>query len=178
MPGHQEDSPSIMATARVRVASLNHVSIPAVDLDASETFYREVFGMTKIAAPNFGFPVRWLRLGDLQLHLQQYGDDPTERSYQHFGIEVCDFERTYAALRGRGAFESDGRYADVWLLPGGEVQLFARDPSANLIEIDCRDATTIDTDIFERDLRVLGDEEPQGPEHLAARLFLTDRAAP
>ena len=32
-------------------------------------FYEEIFGMQRVPTPNFGFPVQWLRVGSLQLHL-------------------------------------------------------------------------------------------------------------
>ena len=44
-----------------------HVSVHAYDLEESARFYKEVFGMEEIPAPNFSSPVRWLRVGDLQL---------------------------------------------------------------------------------------------------------------
>lgn len=161
------------APTRLASATLNHVSIPAVDLDRSEAFYVEVFGLARVPAPNFGFPVRWLRLGDLQLHLQTIDAELGRRSYQHFGISVPDLTATYKALRARGAFEPDGRYAALWLLPSGELQLFARDPAANLIEVDCRGVAADALAALGADVRILADEEPQGPEHCSATLFLT-----
>jgi catechol 2,3-dioxygenase-like lactoylglutathione lyase family enzyme len=150
----------------------NHVSVPARDLDVSETFYREVFGLERIPAPNFGFDVRWMRLGDLQLHLQTIDAEEPRLSYQHFGIEVDDFTLAYTVLRERGAFEAGTRYADLWLLPGGEIQMFVRDPFQNLIEVDCRDVAALDRSLLGDHLRVLEDEQPQGNRERAATLFL------
>ena len=53
---------------------LTHVSIHAHDLEESARFYKELFGMEEVPAPDFPFPVRWLRVGDLQLHLFQSGE--------------------------------------------------------------------------------------------------------
>ena len=108
---------------RPQSARLNHVSIPARDLEESEAFYREVLGCERIQAPNFGFPVCWMRLGDLQLHLQQVGPSAGVRTYQHFAVEVADFVGAYRALRAKGAFEEGTRYADLWLLPSGFIFL-------------------------------------------------------
>ena len=166
--------PNIPSATRVK--GLSHVSIFADDLEASERFYSEIFGLERIPSPNFGFPVRWLRLGDLQLHLQTFDvGRPRDRTYQHFGIEVADFLGAYRALRARGAFEPETRYASLWLLPCGELQMFARDPSDNLIEVDLRDASTIDLMVFDGQLRVLADEEEQSDTNVAARLFLTGK---
>ena len=41
--------------------------------------------------PNFGAPVRWLRLGGLELHLFHVDEQPPY-TYQHFGFEVDDFD--------------------------------------------------------------------------------------
>jgi len=59
-------------------AHINHVSIVAPDLQRSVQFYTEIFGAETIDTPNFGFPVQWLRVGDLQLHLfERPGSAPT-----------------------------------------------------------------------------------------------------
>ena len=59
-----------------------HISVHAHDLDKSTRFYGELFVMEEIAAPNFPFPVRWLRVGELQLHLFQ--SEETAPSAHHF----------------------------------------------------------------------------------------------
>ena len=100
-------------------AKLNHVSIPARDLAQSEAFYRDVLGCERIQAPNFGFPVCWMRLGDLQLHLQQVGPTSSVRTYQHFAVQVLDFEAAYRALKQRKAFEHGTRHSDIWFMPSG-----------------------------------------------------------
>lgn len=153
-------------------AMLNHVSIPARDLAESEAFYRDVLGCERIQAPNFGFPVCWMRLGGLQLHLQQVGPAPQFRTYQHFAVQVTDFEAAYKALKARGAFEEGTRYGDIWVLPGGELQMFVRDPSDNLFEIDHPNATAVDFSIFDRPPRHLAQEEAQDEASRKATLFL------
>jgi catechol 2,3-dioxygenase-like lactoylglutathione lyase family enzyme len=158
----------------VRATLLNHVSIPAVDVDESLRFYREVFGMEQIPAPNFGMEVRWLRLGDLQLHLFHVDEQPG-RTYQHFGIEVDDFEECYRRLKASGCFEQGSRFFYLWELPGGEVQMYFRDPSDNFVEIDWPDVATLDRNVFGDDLKRLADEFPQDAEHLCASLFLHAR---
>ncbi len=159
----------------MRAIALNHVSIPAVDVDASVEFYKDLLDMEEIPAPNFGFnrPVRWLRLGDLQLHLFPVDVEP-DRTAQHFGLEVDDFEAAYLRLQERGLFDTSAerRYANVWELPGGAVQMYFRDPSDNLIEIDWPDVSTLDRSVFGDNLVKLEDEVPQSEENLRASLFL------
>jgi catechol 2,3-dioxygenase-like lactoylglutathione lyase family enzyme len=156
----------------VRATALNHVSIPAADVDASMRWWQEVFGLEQIPAPNFGFPVRWLRLGDLQLHL--YTSEHRAASAQHFGMEVDDFEEAYRRLKGAGAFDEGTRYAHLYELPGGEVQMYFRDPNGNLVEVDHPEVATLDRSLFGKDLKRLADEVPQGAENLRARLFLRE----
>ena len=62
----------------MKARGLTHVSVHAYNLEESARFYMEVFGMEEIPAPNFSSPVRWLRVGDLQLHLFQ-SDVPAPR---------------------------------------------------------------------------------------------------
>jgi catechol 2,3-dioxygenase-like lactoylglutathione lyase family enzyme len=155
----------------MHATALNHVSIPAVDIELTGRFYMDVFGMEKIPAPNFGFPVWWLRLGDLELHVFRVAEQP-RRTYQHLGIEVDDFEAAYLKLKELGCFEQGTRFTHLWELSGGEVQMYFRDPSDNLVEIDWPDVSTLDRSVFGDDLKKLGDEFPQDAENLRATLFL------
>ena len=52
----------------MRATGFTHVSVHAHDLDESVRFYTEVFGIEETLAPAFLFPVRWLRVGNLQPH--------------------------------------------------------------------------------------------------------------
>jgi catechol 2,3-dioxygenase-like lactoylglutathione lyase family enzyme len=165
----------------VRAIALNHVSIPTVEMEESVRFYKDCFGMEEIPAPRFGFgrPVRWLRLGDLQLHLFPVDELPP-RSAQHFGLEVDDFAAAYRALKERGIFSPAGERAPaaVWELPGGEGQMYFRDPAGNLVEIDCPDLSAYEPEVFGDDLRRLSDDIEQSPENLRARLsFIGERSA-
>jgi catechol 2,3-dioxygenase-like lactoylglutathione lyase family enzyme len=66
--------------------ALNHVSVVADDLEASIGFYEDLFGLQRLPTPNFGFPVQWLRVGDLQIHLfERPSGAPT---YHHFALSV------------------------------------------------------------------------------------------
>lgn len=155
----------------MRATAINHVSIPALDVEESMAFYKDVFGMEQVPAPNFGMAVRWLRLGDFQLHLFEVADTPG-RTYGHFGIEVDDFEACYLRVKERGAFEEGTRFRYLWELPEGAVQLYLRDPADNLVEVDWPDVSTLDRAVFGDDLKLLADDLPQDAENLRARLFM------
>jgi lactoylglutathione lyase len=141
---------------------LTHVSVHAHDLEESARFYEELFGMEEIPAPDFPFPVRWLRVGDLQLHLFQ-SEDPAPRTH-HFGIDVDDFEAVYRKVGELGVGEGSGYFSRVYQLPDGAVQLYVRDPAGNLVEINWPDATTLDRSVAVHVEKVAGEPD--------ARLYL------
>ncbi len=114
--------------------------------------------MEEIPAPNFSSPVRWLRVGDLQLHLFQ--SDVSAPTRHHFGIDVDDFEAAYRKAKELGIVDEHPSPADVYELPDGAVQMYVRDPAGNLVEINWPDVTTLDrsvvTGIEKRDVPQTG----------------------
>jgi catechol 2,3-dioxygenase-like lactoylglutathione lyase family enzyme len=151
----------------VRALGLNHVSIPARDVEESARFYEQLFGLERLPAPTFAIDVIWLRIGGLQLHL--FAADQPGMTLQHFGIEVDDFEGFYVRL-GELGLRDPAYAASIYELPSGNVQLYLRDPSGNLLEIDWPDASTLDRSIV-TDLRRLADDVPQRPGSERASLF-------
>jgi YD repeat-containing protein len=156
----------------VRATGFNHVSIHADDLKESVRFYVEVFGMEKIPTYNFAFPVQYLRLGDLQLHIFERESPAPE--YHHIAINVDDFEGAFARAKKLGILERESFFEDIYELPDGSVQMYIRDPAGNLVEIDWPDATTLDRSTLP-ELKRLGDSVAQTGDALRATLYL-DRA--
>jgi YD repeat-containing protein len=153
----------------MRATAINHVSIGAPDLEASVRFYTEVFGMERVAAPTFpGLRVAWLQLGDQQLHLFERA--VTAPQFHHLGLDVDDFEAVYLKLRELGIADNVTFSEGVLELPGGEAQMYMRDPAGNLVEIDWPDASTLGRNIV-ADMVRLADVVPQGPEARGARLY-------
>lgn len=132
-----------------------HVSVHARDLEESARFYRELFGMEEVPAPDFPFPVRWLRVGDLQLHLF-LSEDLAPRTH-HFGVDVDDFEAVYARAEKLGARERAGYYSNLYELPDGAVQMYLRDPAGNLVEVNRRNAAGLDRSVVGELEKVPGD---------------------
>jgi lactoylglutathione lyase len=153
----------------VRATGLNHVSISARDLEESVRFYVEVLGMEPISTYDFAFPVQYLRLGDLQLHL--FERDTDAPAYHHIGINVDDFEGAYLRAKELGILERESFFEDMYELPDGSVQMYIRDPAGNLVEIDWPDVSTLDRSLFP-DLKRLGDTVPQTGDALRATLYL------
>ncbi|HEY1366942.1 MAG TPA: VOC family protein [Gaiellaceae bacterium] len=150
---------------------LNHVSVSASSMDESLRFYSEVFGAEPVPSPNFGFPVRWLRLGRNQLHLfERPGEAPT---YHHFAVTVTtdEFAAVYRRAREHDCFERDTFRHHFYELPGDCAQLYLRDPGGNLVEVDVLGASGI-ADEVRSDMKRLADAQPQSEENLRATLFL------
>jgi catechol 2,3-dioxygenase-like lactoylglutathione lyase family enzyme len=149
---------------------VNHVSIHADDLDESVRFYEELFGMERLPTPTFQEPVIWLRLGDQQLHLFQHADVDSAPRAHHLGIDVDDFEAVYRAAKERGLLDSETWHSPVRYHPAGWVQMYIRDPSGNLVEVDWPDVSTLDPAIVAEFGRI-DDEVPQQGEAREATLY-------
>jgi catechol 2,3-dioxygenase-like lactoylglutathione lyase family enzyme len=150
---------------------VNHVSVSARDLEEGVAFYAELLGAERLATPAFGVPVAWLALGRTQLHL--FVSDAEAPFAHHFGITVDDLERPYRMAERLDAFERETFGNHLIELPGDVVQLYLRDPSGNLIELDCPGVARLPDDI-RAELRPLWDFRPQSEENLSARLFVPD----
>ena len=148
---------------------INHVSVSAPDLQASVDWYVELFGARPIPTPNFGFPVQWLALGRTQLHLFQ--KDVAPPSHHHLGITVDDLEPVYRAAERRGAFDREAFGNHLVELTGHLVQLYVRDPTGNLVELDHHGVDRLPDDIRAQ-LKGLWSFNPQDDEHMRARLFV------
>jgi catechol 2,3-dioxygenase-like lactoylglutathione lyase family enzyme len=147
---------------------LNHVSVIARDLDESVRFYVDVLGLEPVPTPDFGFPVQWLRIGDLQVHLfERPGSAP---SHAHLALEVDDLMGIYRRAKELGVLDHETFGNVMQELPNGVVQMYIRDPSGNLIELDHRDASTIPRHEVPGYV-VLTDVRPQEGDAARATLF-------
>jgi catechol 2,3-dioxygenase-like lactoylglutathione lyase family enzyme len=153
----------------VAATGLNHVSVVARDLEASSRFYEELFGVERLPTPNFGFPVRWLRVGDVQLHLFERRD--AAPTYHHFALAVDDLPAVYERARELDAFDRTAFGHYLYELPDDIAQLYLRDPGGNLVEVDAPRASALPADIRAQ-MRRLADAHPQDAENLRATLFL------
>lgn len=155
----------------MRATGFNHVSINAHNLDESVRFYAEVLGMEKIPTYDFGFPVQYFRLGELQLHIFERGEETEAPTYHHFGVDVDDFEAAYARVKDLQIHDDQAFFSEIYELPDGSVQMYLRDPGGNLVEIDWPDVTTLDRSVLP-EIKKLGDRVPQTGEALRATLYL------
>jgi catechol 2,3-dioxygenase-like lactoylglutathione lyase family enzyme len=130
---------------------LNHVSIHAEDIQESAEFYHDLFDMERVPAPNFDVEVYWLRCGDKQIHL--FNRDVPAPQFHHIGLQVDDFEEVFYRAEEMGIFDDwaqDKNPPGIYGLPDGGVQMYIRDPSGNMVEIDWPDASSLDEEIREQ----------------------------
>ena len=153
----------------MKVTGFNHLSIGTKNLEESVKFYETVLGMRTIPSYNFGFRTKYLRCGDLQLHIFELEDHVPV--YQHFALDVDDFHAAYDAAKAIGALDSTTFRNPVNELPDGCVQMYLRDPSRNLIEIDWPDVGTLDRSRIP-EMKFLSEFAEQNEEGLAASLYL------
>ena len=151
---------------------LNHVSVVTRDLDESVRFYVDVLGLEPLPTPDFAFPVQWLRAGSLQVHLFERPDTPP--SYAHFALEVDDVVAVYERARELGILERESFGYAIAELPGGEAQLYIRDPTGNLLELDHPDGAAAREQIEE--MILLSDRLPQPDGVPTPRLFTANLA--
>jgi catechol 2,3-dioxygenase-like lactoylglutathione lyase family enzyme len=149
-------------------ARLNHVSVIALDIEESIRFYVDELGLELLPTPDFGAPTQWLAAGDRQLHLfERPGMPPV---YAHFALEIDDFMPVYRRMKELDRLDHDTFGSAVYELPGGGVQLYVRDPAGNLVELDVRDATSVERDAVPEYVR-LADVQEQGPDAARSTLF-------
>ena len=153
----------------MRATRLNHVSVRADDLEESAAFYEGVFGMQRLPTPRFAAPLLWMRLGDLQIHLFQR--DTQSPEFEHFALEVDDFEAVYRRTEELGAHDRVTHGHHLLRLADGGVQLYLRDPAGNLVEIVCRSDTGLSPELRAEMVNRM-DKYPQTDEQRSATLFL------
>ena len=157
----------------MRATRINHVSIPAADLEESARFYEQLFGVERLPTPNFGYPVLWLRLGDQQLHLFVQREEVPRM--QHLAFDVDDFEAVYLRAKELGAL-TDELGSAIREHPAGWVQMYLRDPSGNLVEIDWPDVATLDRSVL-TNIGRLEDEAAQSGDAAVATLYAAEATA-
>ncbi len=152
----------------MKATGFNHMSVGARNLEESVRFYEEMFEMECVPTYNFSFKTQYLRCGDQQLHVYELPE--TVGQYQHFALNVEDFHAVYEKAAARGIL--DGPFGTALNeMPDGSVQMYLRDPSGNLIEVDWPDVNSLDRTRLP-ELRRLADRVPQWGEALEATLFL------
>ncbi len=164
------------------VLQINHATLVVRDLDEGRAFYEGVLGLAPLPTFNLDFPAQFYRINDhQQLHITEWEDVYSFRG--HICMQVDDFSALFYALKQRDAIDVQP-WGRVRRLPDGAMQLFARDPSGNLIEISCRADVPVDEAIFVDPLvepgvsvYVSARNDARGERGVGATLYHTAREA-
>ena len=127
---------------RIRVKTLDHVTIVVKDLERSRRFYVDVLGMEEVPRPAFSFAGKWFRAGSTMIHLilehaesgpagifvpERFASTRTH----HFAFEVED-----ARAAGRRLVELGLPLVSAAKeRPDGAVQVFVNDPDGHVVEL-------------------------------------------
>lgn len=87
------------------------------------------------------------------------------------GLNVDDFDAVYWRAREQHLRDDSTFFSGMYELPDGSAQMYLRDPSGNLVEVDWPDARTLDARIRE-ELIPLSATVYQTGEALRATLYL------
>jgi catechol 2,3-dioxygenase-like lactoylglutathione lyase family enzyme len=118
---------------------LHHAAIRTADLAATEHFYVDVLGMTRVQRPPMNFPGTWLAIGSTMIHLMggRRATDATgvvpsgSGAIDHLALRARGFEEYRRRLKLHGV-----EYRESALAEAGLKQLFVRDPNGILIELN------------------------------------------
>jgi YD repeat-containing protein len=89
--------------------------------------------------------------------------------FHHFGLDVDDFEAAYQKVRELEVRDDTTFVSGIVELPGGEAQMYLRDPAGNLVEVNWPDASSLDRSVVGGSLV---DMVPQNDEGMAAPLYI------
>ncbi len=130
------------SSTRIRVQTIDHVTIVVKDLEKSRCFYEDLLGMESVARPDFGFPGQWFQAGRTQIHtilespeagsagLPPFAGTHPSRGF-HFAFEVADCDAATDLLRDRGIAIVSGPRSR----PDGARQVYVHDPDGHLVEL-------------------------------------------
>jgi lactoylglutathione lyase len=134
----------------IQIKAINHVTLIVDDLETAREFYTTVLGLEELPAYAFDYPVQFYRINDTQqLHITEWKDTPSFRG--HVCLQVAEFNEVFRRLKALGAIDTSP-WGKVRRLRDGTMQMFARDPSGNLLELSHPDAGTVDAAIWEDEL--------------------------
>ncbi len=163
----------------IQIKAINHVTLIVDNLEKARAFYTDVLGLEELPAYAFDYPVQFYRINDTQqLHLTEWPDTPSFRG--HVCLQVADFNETFRRLKELGAIDTSP-WGKVRRLRDGVMQMFARDPCGNLLELSHPDAGSVDPTVWEDELVEPGDVfvsgrgDARGTRSESASLYHTRR---
>jgi len=123
--------------------SIEHVTVRVRDMEASIGYYQRMFEARLVLRRNLsgGRKIAFLYIGDSLFELMAFGPakEPVDArdyyGFHHIGIKTDNFEKTYKALKAKGA-----EFLGEPFEPTPGIHLaFLRDPNGAVIELAQRD---------------------------------------
>lgn len=124
---------------RLKVKTLDHVTLVVKDLEQSRKFYVDVLGMDLLERPGFHFAGSWFGAGMTQIHLILENAEsgpagltsPASNRSHHFAFEVADSYTAAEWVKQAGVKIISGPKER----PDGAVQTFVLDPDGHVVEL-------------------------------------------
>ena len=149
------------------VLHIEHFLVAAGDIDATRDWYARILGMTSGPHPDFGFPVHWMYLGEVDVvHIGPSAKGANEIQRKYLGRTSQDAGAGTGAI-DHIAFRATGLRAMLEHLRAARVpfaqrrangqalfQLFFHDPNGIKIELnyDAAEAEGIEPELMASDL--------------------------
>jgi catechol 2,3-dioxygenase-like lactoylglutathione lyase family enzyme len=131
------------------------VTLIVDDLEKARRFYTDVLGLEELPAYAFDYPVQFYRINEMQqLHITEWADTTSFRG--HVCLQVADFNVAFRKLKALGVIDTSP-WGKVRRLRDGAMQMFARDPCGNLLELSHPDAGSVEAEILADELVEKGD---------------------
>jgi catechol 2,3-dioxygenase-like lactoylglutathione lyase family enzyme len=133
-----------------KATGINHVALVVKNLEEACEFYEKELGLEAIPAFLFDYPTAFFKFNETQqLHLTEWDDAYSFRG--HICVTMDDINETFWRMKALGIIDTSP-WGKVRVLPGGNIQMFVRDPSGNLLELSNPPSFKIDPKILEDEL--------------------------
>lgn len=133
-----------------KAIGINHVALVVTNLEEASTFYEHEIGLEVIPAFLFDYPTAFFKFNDTQqLHLTEWEDTYSFRG--HLCMIMDDINPIFWRMKELGIIDITP-WGKARVLPGGNLQMFVRDPSGNLLELSSPPGYELDPKILKDDL--------------------------
>ncbi|MEZ6044624.1 MAG: VOC family protein [Planctomycetaceae bacterium] len=133
---------SSTSTSRIKVKTIDHVTLVSKDMEKTRHFYVDILGMEDVPRPAFSFAGMWFQAGNTMIHIieehaqsgpagNQDVSGYTETRTHHFAFEVDDALAAEKVLRE----ENVPIVCPAKQRPDGATQVFVLDPDGYVVEL-------------------------------------------